>query len=303
MKKKILILGASSVIGSNIIYSNKNLNVTGLIRKPISKHSRSKQKRLGYIKKNLIYINQKNISKLKKYDVIINAIGLTANFNNKKYNLKKNKKIFHKYSKFILNVVKNSECKIFIHFGSSMEYSGLKNNSKQKLNENSLTTPDTKYGKFKIFEKNYFERKLNDKKLKLVFLRIFSIYGFFLKKKSLIHSIIHDEKSKIRNPNDYLDIINIKYLLKIIKETIKKIDRFKEKSIIINCTSNNSIKIKHLFEKIKKNKKNYFDGNDLIKSNKLQYIGSSNIVLNKLKLKKFNVLKDVNNILKNKENI
>ena len=184
-----------------------------------------------------------------------------------------------------------------------MEYSGINNNSKKKLNENSITKPHTKYGKFKIFEKSFFERKLNNKKLKLVFLRIFSIYGFFLKRKSLIHSLIHDEVNVIRNPNNYLDIINTKYLIKIIKETINKIDYFKGKSITINCTSNNSIKIKHLLKKIKKNKKNYFNKQNLNKSNKLQYIGSSNIILKKLKLRKFNVLKDINNILKYNESV
>ena len=300
MKKKILILGASSFIGSNLIYENKNLDMTGLIRKPINKYSKLKKKRLNLIKKKLIYINSKNIYKIKKYDVIINSIGLTKNFNNKKYSLEKNKKKFHKYSEFIFNVVKHSKCKIFIHLGSSMEYSGLKPNSRNKLNENSITNPNTKYGKFKIYEKKYFEKQFYKSDIKLVFLRLFSIYGFFLKNKSLIHSLVYKKKISIQNPYNYIDVISIEYLLKIIKKTIEIINNFKKKIIIINCSSNNSIKIKTLLEKIQKIKKYRFIFEEQ-KNGSLQYIGCSNITLKLLKLKKFDILDNVSNLIKNKK--
>ena len=70
--KRFLVLGASSSVGSNLIYVLKKNKVDGLIRKPIKLHSKEKQKRLNLIKNKLIYLKQNKIEELKKYQIIIN---------------------------------------------------------------------------------------------------------------------------------------------------------------------------------------------------------------------------------------
>jgi nucleoside-diphosphate-sugar epimerase len=290
--KKILLLGASSTIGSNILLEDKSNLIDGQIRKPIKLHSKIKIKRLNLNKKKIIYTKLKNIENIKTYDVVINCIGLTKNYNNKKFNIRLNKKKFLKYSKYILDIINKSKCKIFIHFGSSLEYAGLKNCSIKKLHEKSKTLPCTAYGKYKVFENKFFEKKLKKKKIKYVHLRIFSVYGNLLKKDSLIYSLLLT-KNKIKNPYKLVDIISCKYLLKIIFTIIKKINSFKKKNIIINCTSNSPVKIYEIMRLFKIKKKIFFKES----FNELQYIGSSEIIKKKLKINSFNILNNCNKFI------
>jgi nucleoside-diphosphate-sugar epimerase len=291
MHKQILLLGASSNVGSNILYEIKENKIDGIIRKNISHHSISKKKRLLRNRNKLIKINNKNISTLGEYPIIINCIGLTKNYNNSKYIYSINKNKFISYSKNILKIIKITKCKVFIHIGSSMEYRGIGGG---KINEDSKTSPDTNYGKLKKFETDFFNKKLKKTNVKLIILRLFSIYGIFLKSKSLIDQILFKKKIILSNPNTKIDIINFKYLCHIIQTLIKQIKNFKGNFYIVNCTSGNSIKLKKLVNTIKNKSKSQrlieYRSNQ---SATTERIGSSYIIKKKLKIKSFNIGKNI----------
>jgi nucleoside-diphosphate-sugar epimerase len=188
--KNFLVLGASSSVGANLVYILKKSKVDGLIRKPIKLHSQVKQKRLNLIKNKLICLKQNKIKELKKYQNVINCIGLSKNFNSLNYNFQDNKKKFLNYSKYIINIIKVTQCKTFIHIGSSMEYGTANVKFGQVFTENSKTFPKSKYGKFKLFESNFFKKELKKTNTRLVILRLFSIYGSLVKKNSLMCKIL-----------------------------------------------------------------------------------------------------------------
>lgn len=292
--KRFLVLGASSSVGSNLIYLLKKNKVDGLLRKPIKLHSKEKQKRLNLIKNKLIYLKQNKIKELKKYQIIINCIGLSKNFNRQNYNFDKNKKKFLNYFKYIMKIINITQCKTFIHIGSSMEY-GMKNNKFYKVfTENSKTFPKTNYGRFKLFETNFFKKKFKNTKIKLIILRLFSIYGILLKKNSLMQKILFKKKFTLNQPDQLIDLISYNYLVKIINSISTYVKQKKIKYFLVNCSSNNSIKIIHLIKKIEHilDKKILYK----IKSRNQRiekYIGKSEKIYKLLKVKKFNLSKEL----------
>lgn len=292
--KDFLVLGASSSVGSNLVYLLKKEKVDGLIRKPIELHSQAKQKRLNLIKDKLIFLKPNKIQELKQYRIIINCIGLSKNFNSLNYSFLDNKKKFLNYFKYIFNIIKTTQCKTFIHIGSSMEY-GISNGSfGQVFTENSKTFPKTNYGKFKLFETNFFKKKLKKTKTKLIILRLFSIYGKLVKKNSLMYKILSKKKFLLKYPNQHIDLISFNYLVIIINSILKKMKHKKTRFITINCSSNNSIKITNLIKKIE-NIQNHKISYKIKPHSKHhdEYIGKSKNINKILKVRKFNLNKEL----------
>lgn len=245
MKNKILILGASSFIGYSLL---KNKNWMGTISQPFKNYKTLiKKNRINKIKKKLIYFNYKKKSTFKNisdFNVIVNCIGFTKNFQNNNFNLKKEKKNISEYIKILKHLIYLNNVHLIIHIGSSAEYGY----SKQMLFETSKCNPDTKYGKYKYFE---FEKlkKIIPKKTKLVNVRCFSIFGENNKKNSLIELIKKKKKIIIKNSNQKINLINIKYLDKLISKIIsfqKKIKKIE----IFNFASTKSKSIKDIILKL-----------------------------------------------------
>ena len=94
----------------------------------------------------------------------------------------KKKKEFNNYKFKILKIVEAVNCINFIHIGSSRQYKRKDIPQSEKVK----TKPDTNYGKYKQFEHLSFKRILKNKNLKYYNLRVFSIYGMYLKKKILL---------------------------------------------------------------------------------------------------------------------
>jgi 3-oxoacyl-[acyl-carrier protein] reductase len=89
--KKVLILGGNSDIGTKVaekLVNDKNLILSIHYNKSVPKINKRKNVRL--IKKNLISINQKNVSKFFKndYDIIINLVGYVSNQSFSNFDLK-----------------------------------------------------------------------------------------------------------------------------------------------------------------------------------------------------------------------
>ena len=272
--------------------------ITSLQYKSKIKKKRIKElnkKKIKIYKKNLL--DKKSFLNLKKYEIIINAIGWTSNYNNKKFD---NKKIYKNYKIFFNNLEKylhKNKPKLFIEIGSSAEYG----KSEKKLRENMNSFPDTPYGLLKA-KNTLFLKKLSEKsKIPIIVLRVFSIFGYLDKESKLIEYIKNKNEIIINNPKLKQDFISVSYLNKIIINILKK-KKYK-KFDIYNCcsaTEINPIQIINLLPKkifqeknIKfnlNNKKNYI-------SNKKIYIGNNKKILNNLKIKKINIFKEIKKYL------
>jgi UDP-glucose 4-epimerase len=183
-----------------------------------------------------------------------------------------------------------------------MEYGMSNSRFGHVFTENSKTFPKTNYGKFKLFETNFFKKKLKKTKTKLIILRLFSIYGKLVKKNSLMHKILSKKKFLLKHPNQHIDLISFHYLVKIINSILKKVYHKKKKIITINCSSNNSIKITNLIKKIE-NIQNQKISYKVKSHSKYQdeYIGKSKNINKILKVKKFNLNKELKLFLTKKK--
>lgn len=303
MKKNILIIGLSSFIGTNlaVFLKKKNYLVEGVIS--ANSIDTIKTKRLIFLKKNNIKIlkknllYKKNVKDLKRYDVIINAIGWTKNYNNNNFDstiVKKKYLIFFQNLKHYLSL--NSP-DLFIEIGSSLEYG----KSLKKLGEKSKLRPKTKYGILKLQNSNYLEKISKDLQLPVVILRIFSIFGHLDREDKLVEYIKYQKQIIINNPYLKQDFISIDYLSKIVLKILKK--KKLKNFAIYNCSSGlglTPLDIINLLPKKALNKK-------IIKlqktKNKINYIkdrlliGNNRKVTNVLKIKKYNALKEIKNYL------
>jgi dTDP-4-dehydrorhamnose reductase len=151
MKNKILILGGSSYLGSNLfyllnkkydVYLTRNVNNRKNYNKFIYKKNKEK----------IIDINlNKNVELNNfKFSIIINCIGNTKNYNNKNYNLKISNCLLRKN----LLLLDKLKFKILLHISSSMIYGY----GASKFRENKRCIPVTKYGKFKYKEEYNYKK-------------------------------------------------------------------------------------------------------------------------------------------------
>ena len=286
MKNNILILGASSFIGYSLLKKKK---WSGTISKPLKNYKTSaKKKRIIYNKNKLIYFNYKKKNSFKnisKYNILINCIGFTKNFQNDKFNLKKEKANINEYFKVIKELIKLNNVKLFIHIGSSAEYGYSKN----LLNENSKCRPETKYGKYKYFEFKKL-KKIIPQQTKLFNIRFFSIFGEGNKKNTLIELIKSKKNIVIKNSNQKINLININYLNKLVPSIIssqKKIDKIE----VLNFASSKSKTIKDIILGLNLKKNIIFKKrkikNILVSNKKLRNFIKYNEIQNFKALKKY----------------
>jgi nucleoside-diphosphate-sugar epimerase len=280
MKKKILILGGSSYLGSNLFYLlNKKYDVY-LTRNACNKNNYNKSIYLKN-KKKIININLNKKIELSNinFKTVINCIGNTRNYNKKNYNLRKSNYLLKKNLLFLNKL----NFDVLLHISSSMIYGY----SSKKFHENSTCKPRTKYAKFKYKEETLMSKVSNSKK-KIIFLRLFSIFGKSNKKNSIYEMIKNNKKIIINNPNHQFDLISIKYFSQIIDKVIL----FKNKinnNEVINCCSGIGITPMYLLNLINKNT------NISIKKNKkkTKQVGNNKKLLKLLKLKKFNLKNEI----------
>lgn len=109
--KKVLILGGNSDIGLELINSLINDDTIKLhVHYNTKFPKKTYNKKVKLIKKNLLYINIKNLDKTfdKDYDVIINLIGYLSNQSFSKFNIKEIQKTIYINSLIPLLIIKNS---------------------------------------------------------------------------------------------------------------------------------------------------------------------------------------------------
>ena len=163
------------------------------------------------------------------------------------------------------------------------------------------SSPDTPYGLLKA-NNTFFLKKISEKlKIPIIVLRVFSIFGFLDKESKLIEYIKNKNKIIINNPKLKQDFISVNYFNKIIINILKK--KKYNKFDIYNCCSATGISpieiINLLPKKILKEKNIKLNLNDKknFNSSKKVYIGNDKKILNNLKIKKFNIFKEIKKYL------
>ncbi len=238
---KILISGGSGFIGKNLVnYLNK------------------KNKNIMIIGRNLDFINSKNIKKkfldLNKLDSDYQDIidynpdifihlaweGLPD------HSEKISKRNYINTIRIIKMIINSTSCSKIIITGSCWEYNdgNVNGDCKEDL-KIKLNTPFSIY-KNKIFKEVYHLTK--EKNIIFNWLRLFYVYGYGQRKKSiipmLIDSIKNKKKIEINFPSNLNDYINVKDVVKIIDNFINK----KIKSGIYNVGSGKGIEVKELLK-------------------------------------------------------
>jgi nucleoside-diphosphate-sugar epimerase len=283
MKNKILILGGTSYLGSNLFYLlNKKYEVY-LTRNVNNKKNYKKSIYLKN-KKKIIDLNLNKNVELNNFNfsLIINCIGNTKNYNNKNYNLKISNSLLKKN----LSLLDKLKFKILLHISSSMIYGY----GTSKFKENKRCKPITKYGKFKYKEEKLLSKISNDNK-KIIFLRLFSIFGKENKTNSIFDIINKKKKIVFKNPNHRFDLISLNYLSQIIKKIILYKRKIKNNEII-NCCSGKGITPIELIKHSNKNNKII----NSLKKNKTQQIGCNKKLISLLSMNKFNLVKEIKKI-------
>lgn len=185
--KEILITGASSFIGKNLVRKllQMDCNLLLVIRDDSKKILFPMSDKIKFITLDLSEYN--NIGKYinKNIDIVYHLA-----WNGTRGNSRDNEKLQEKnyiYSCELLKVVKNLNIKTFISAGSQAEYG----NKNFMITEDTIATPNSEYGKYKLkfyeFAKDYCSK--NNISFKEP--RFFSLYGIDDNENTIVKSTLN----------------------------------------------------------------------------------------------------------------
>lgn len=277
---KILLLGSSGLVGSNIIkYFSKKYIIYATYNSTKPKFYR---KNVKYIKINLLQNNKCKLLKKLDFEGIIDCgwigvFGLQRNNQMQKKN--------EKYTKNLIELMKVSKkVKFLISFGSQAEYGP----SNKPITEKKKLQPQTLYGKQKIKKFNKLSIFCKKNKIRFIWFRIFSTYGDHEIKDWLIpyaiRNMILNKKIKFTDGRQKWDYLHISDIVSAVKLACinQKI------SGIFNLSSNKPVRVKTIIMKIKQftkyNKKIFF-GDIEYRKDQITYLNGVNKKLKSFKWK------------------
>lgn len=242
MKQKILIIGGTGFIGSNILKTllNKKYKLFSLSKNKFSKFKRIKN--VKYIFSDITKLNKlKNIFN-ENFDHVVNLCGYIDHKNKKK-----NNSCHFLGSKNAVKVFNSNKLKTFIQVGTSLEYGKMKSPQKEK----KLCNPISVYGISKYKASKFIQNFKKTKNFPYIILRPYQIYGPNQKKNRLIPQTI-DACLKNQNFNctsgkQLRDFIYIDDFCKLILKIIKKKNIRRE---IFNVGSGKPVTVKFVIKKI-----------------------------------------------------
>jgi len=234
----ILLTGSNGFIGGHVYqYLKKKHNVTCLVRE--------NKKKI----KNTILCDLGNLTELKKklykikFDAVIDCAwdGVESFSRN---NQKQNRNILNIHN--LLSSLNYQKLKFFISFGSQAEYGPRKN----LISEYDILKPKTLYGKIKIKKFNICKKYLSVKKVRFIWLRIFSCYGPNDNDNWLIpysiKKILNNQSPIITSGVQNWNYLYVSDLVKSLSFVLKT-----KKTEIYNLANTQTIKIKDVLLSIK----------------------------------------------------
>jgi len=273
-----IVLGSSGFIGSNLAkYLSTKYGKNSIIR--ISKSNKGLK-----TKKNFYEIDLKDRKKLinlklKDINKVYICAGVSKTFIKRKLEGKKQIEDNKNILKNIILFCKKNKVKNIIFLSSSAVYSSF---NKYPLSEKQKIKPNSYLGISKKINENQLERFSKISNIKILVLRIFTVYGNGMRKDQFIYQIIkkikNNKKVVLWNPETFRNFIYIDDLVKLIDVLGSK---NKKRYDIINVATFKSFKIKYIFDQLsrilKKNKNlklvsNNNNFNHFVEINKLKKI-------------------------------
>jgi len=260
----ILITGAAGFIGFSLaqkLLKSKKSTVFGIDNLNNYYSQKLKKKRIAILNKNKNFnfiksdINHysKIIKKLKKVDIDLifhfaAQAGVRYSVQNPKSYIHSNKTGFVNF----LKVVKEKNPLKFIYASSSSIYGDAK---KFPVSEKSKLNPKNLYARTKRFNESYVIKKLRNTKIKVLGLRLFTIYGEWGRPDMLILKFLEcSKKNKIFELNNkgdhYRDFTYIHSAIKLILK-ITNIQQ-KKQFEIYNICSSRPVKVALIIKDLKK---------------------------------------------------
>jgi len=281
LKKKILIFGGSSLLGTNFIYFLQNkYNFTFNVY-----NYKYYLKNLNFVRlfKNIQDISKKDIQKkIKKInpDIILNCLAL-SNVDKCEENIKESRLLNYEFSNILTDISYKLNIK-YIFISTDQIYES----TKRFKTENDKVLANNIYSKHKLLSEEYIQKKLSNF---LIIRTNFFGHSPYHKKftEELIHNINNNVVSNLFY-NYFTTPIYVKYLVKAIHLLIKK-----NKKGLFNIVGNQRISKLEFAKKILSNFKN----------KKTKLLKKTNFFSYKFKAKRNNDLSLSNKKLLNKVNI
>tara|TARA_B100001175_G_scaffold295481_1_gene283560 strand:+ start:998 stop:2800 length:1803 start_codon:yes stop_codon:yes gene_type:complete len=248
-KLNILILGGNGFIGRHILNKfSKKKNIR--LFTTIYKKNNFKISGVKYFlvkNNNFFYSNKSEIYKY-SYKYIINCHGYISNSDFFIDGIKVFEQHLSSLINLIFNIKKNKHVSL-INLGSSHEY-GI---NKKKIIEENISDPISFYGHCKNFLSVLSKMiNKNSKKMNLLHLRLFQIYGEGQNKPRLlpylINSYMKKEKIKLISPFSSRDFLHIDDFIFLLEELIY--NKQNKKFSILNIGSGKSYKIIDIYKKL-----------------------------------------------------
>ena len=234
---RIIILGYTGLIGSSILENLANNSSFDLVC--VGRNIRNKLyrgERIKYFKWDFITFKEKNLSFLKKANIIINCVGKT---NNNKSNLENVNFIFIRN---LLKHIKTYQSKVrLIHLSSVAVYGGAENylNLSKIIEENTTTKTNNLYSKSKLkgdkLIKNTIKKNFN-KDFSFTILRITNVFGQ-KKNSNLYRFVMFTLKFGfwIKTSNEIMyNFVNVKDVSQAVNLIISKLKVSRNKTYIVS---------------------------------------------------------------------
>ena len=277
MKKKLLIIGGSGYIGSEI---HKNLKYKFDIKICDNLIYKNKKEKIEYLKNNkkLFYQNFNNLEKdfLSKFDFILILAGLVGDPISKKYPKLSKKNDIQDMKKLVSKISKSRITKTI--FVSTCSNYGLKKTNKF-LKESEVLKPISLYAKAKVNIEKFIFKLKKTQGTPFTVLRFATAYGlsenrmrFDLTINQFIYESLKKKKLVVYDGNTIRPYCHVKDFSNIIEKVLLAKHQLTDFQIY-NCGFNNSnyskqdiinlirkylkIKFEVKFEKFSKDKRNY----------------------------------------------